>query len=286
MLAYIPAPWIIWDWFFFSWLPWLFVGKISLILLLRESHGWSEFSHSDTAMFEILGLVHHPFRMSEHGGGIKMATWFRNIMILWLNMMKHQMLGVSPYFFQTNPFGLGIGYTPAFFRGGNDAGMPLDLEVFSYLLLVKLVIYISHDIIHYHTISIYIYIYPSIFYNYWWSPKKGLGNHQITPGRWPKWLAGTRWSRLWRKPSDEPSKALESGIWCGCPATAFWLMWIDEDSKILLREHVLRYNSIVYIYMIIWLYTYIYIFVIIYDYIWLYVIIYDYIYMFGAIYYM
>jgi hypothetical protein len=163
-----------------------FVGKISLILLLRESHGWSAFSHSDTvAMFEILGLVHHPFRMSEHGGGIKMATLFRNIMILWLNMMKHQMLDASPYFFQTNPFGLGIGYTPAFFRpSGNfwcrHAIGPLDLEVFSYL--VSQVSDISHDIIHYHTISISIYI---SIYILWLLviPKKRAGKSPDQPWR-------------------------------------------------------------------------------------------------------
>jgi hypothetical protein len=160
-------------------------------------------------------------------------------------------------FFRQTRLGLELATLPHFFghRGIFDAGMPLDHWTWrcSATWLVKLVI--SPMISYIITLYLYPSIYPSISYDYWWSQKKGLGNHQINHGgkvepslakAFRRAFEGFREWDLVRLPNQP----------------LFWLMWIDEDSKILLRENVLRYNSIVYIYdyMIIydiWLYIHV-----------------------------
>ena len=147
-------------------------------------------------------------------------------------------------------------------------------------------------VIHYHTISIYIYIYISIYisiYILWLlvipqKREKGLGNHQITHGRWPKCAARGKVEPSLAKAFRRAFEGFREWDLVRLPKQPLFWLWIDEDSKILLRENVLQYNSIVYIYMIIWLYIWLY------DYIYIYecmiIYIYDYIYMFGVIYYM
>ena len=94
--------------------------------------------------------------------------------------------------------------------------------------------------------------------------EKGLGNHQITHGRWPKCAARGKVEPSLAKAFRRAFEGFREWDLVRLPKQPLFWLWIDEDSKILLRENVLQYNSIVYIY--IWLYDYTYDYMIIYIY--------------------